>query len=136
MSIVKAKTNQYGPGTLDVQVEQGADFTLTMSLTKGGATWDLTGATFDAHMSTEWSPGGNCVEWAVTLVGLATAGTIKISFPVADQSVLVSLPSPPPKTSNPTPFQLGDWVLNVTQDGETVRLVSGKVFLARDPCLS
>lgn len=136
MSIVKAKTNQYGPATLDLQIEQGADFVLNMSLKRGLIPWDLTGATFDAHMSTEWAPGGTRVDWGVALVGLATLGAIVITYRAAAQAALVGLPHPPKKTVDQTPFTLGGWVLNITQGGVTERIFSGTVTLARDPCLT
>lgn len=136
MSIVKAKTNPYGPATLDIQIEQGADFLLPFDLTRGDDPWDLDGCTLAAHFSTEWSPGGSCVELIVEVINPAL-GSGKIRFPAAS-SLNLSLPHPPKKTTNPTPFELGNWVFTVTDpsltDEPTKRVAEGIVYLKRDPC--
>lgn len=141
MSIVKAKTNQYGPATLDIQVEQGDDFIMGVTLKKvvnGTPTaWDLTNATFDAHMSAAWSPGEACLVFTVTAVNLAQ-GKINISLTAAQTLAppFVGLPSPPKKTISPDKFLLGGWVLSVTDAGTKNRILEGSVYLDRDPCLT
>lgn len=138
MSIVKAKTNAYGPGTLDIQIEQGADFYLPLSLTKGGVPWVITSATFDAHFSLAWAPGASLLTLTVSIVS-GPGGTLKVKFPAAS-SLGIALPSPPRKGVSPEVFQLGNWVLNITDtsivDEPTRRLINGIVYLDRDPCLT
>lgn len=135
MTIVKATSNKYGPATLDIQVEQGADFAMPLTLKQGGVAIPLTGYTFEAHMSTEWSPGGARVDFVVEVTDIAN-GKITVSLPISAQSAFSALPTQPKKTVDPTPFLLGDWVLNQTVGGLTTRLLGGKVWLARDPCLA
>lgn len=138
MSIVKARTNPYGPATLDVQIEQGADFYLPFDLTRGGAPWDISddAVTFDAHFSLAWSPGGTCVPLEVTKTG---ASSISVKFPAAS-SLNIRLPDPPRKTVNPEKFTLGGWLLNIydpsISDAPTKRLAEGTVTMDRDPCLA
>ena len=138
MSIVRAKTNEYGPATIDIQIEQGADFYLPMTLTRGGSPWVLTNCTLDAHFSAAWSPGQECHDLVVTVVN-AEAGTISVKFPSAD-SLSLSLPSQPRKAKSPEKFQLGGWVLNILDptitESPNKRIVEGIVYLDRDPCLA
>jgi len=136
MSIVRAKTNPYGPATLDIQIEQGADFYLPLGLVKAGVPWVLTGCTFEAYFSQEWAPGANKVDMTVTVVD-ENAGTINVKFPSADSLGLV-LPHPPKKTVDPTPFKFGNWLLKITDPSDTnsptKRLLGGIVYFERDPC--
>jgi len=138
MSIVRARTKSYGPALLDIQIEQGADFYLPFELSRGGSPWDLTNCTLEAHFSLAWSPGEACVDLEV-IVKDALAGTCKIKFPAASSLNLV-LPSPPRKTVEPSVFQLGGWVFNVTDpsitDCPTKRMAEGIVQMDRDPCLA
>lgn len=145
MSIVKAATNTYGPATLDIQIEQGCDFSLTLTLTQNGVTWDLTGATFVAELSTAWQPGGTTITMTATSAA-PTTGVVTISLPAASTANL-ALPQPqattpnalllntPPSTRQASPrwVRLGGWCLQVTQGGTTVRLIEGDVTLDRDP---
>lgn len=139
MSIVRSKTNDYGPATLDIQLEQGANWTLPMSLTKAGAPWNLTAPTVvRAHMSCAWAPGAVCVDLTVNVVAPATDGNIEIVFPDALSQPFQGLPAPPQKVGvNPRVFQLGGWVVEVDDatDG-TTRIIDGNVQLDRDPCLT
>ena len=135
MSIVKTKTNTYGPGTIDIQIVQGADFILPLSLKKAGVVWDLTNATLEAHLSPTWHPGQSNVPLTVTKSATPSDGTCIISLPasasVVGSTPLGVLPNPPPKPGEQ--FRLGNWVLNITEAGVTTRLLDGIVYLDRDP---
>jgi hypothetical protein len=141
MTIVAAKTNKYGPATLDLQVEQGTDFVLGLTLEKDPGTglvpWDLTNAIFDAHLSSEWSPGQQCVPFTVNAINLVL-GKIQLILPAATTELppFVSLPHPPRKSVTPEKYQLGGWVLDITDAGVKTRYVSGKVYMDRNPCLT
>lgn len=133
MSIVLAKTNKYGPATLDIQIEQGGDFILPISLTQGILPWNLTGATFDQHFSSSWYPPVLRYNLVFTPT-ILTAGTGTITFPSAS-SLGLPLPNSPRKSVSPRVFELGGWVFKVTQLGITTVICEGKVYLDRDPCL-
>lgn len=134
MTVVRGRTNQYGPGTVDIQLEQGADFSLSLALKLGEAVWDVTDVTFAAHLSTEWGPGGQCVPMVVEKVD-AAQGQIRVTLLSATVDPLASPLSPPArKTSNPRVHKLGGWVLNYTVAGVPRRLLSGDVQWERDPC--
>lgn len=132
MSVVRGKTLPYGPGVVDIQIEQGSDFVLSMALTKAAVPWDLTTATFEAYFSDEWSPGGRRYDLQVTVDDPASAGRITITFPKAE-SLAMALPNPPRKNVDPQIFKLGNWVLNITDDSVTTRLLDGAVYLDRAP---
>ena len=138
MSIAKAKTNPYGPGTIDIQIEQGADFLLPMHLSRGSSDWNLSLCVIEAHFSSAWSPGGVCIPLTI-VPGTLSGGTFGVRFPSASSLALV-LPSPSRKTYSPEKFQLGGWILNITDpsitDAPTKRVCEGSVFLDRDPCLT
>jgi hypothetical protein len=140
MSIVRAAVNAYGPATLDIQIEQGADFSVDMTINRGTVPWDLTNATLEAYGSSTWLPG-QAVKLSFTVAKVdAASGKIRVSFPSAD-SLAIPLPRSPattPSISNlkaPRNFKFGGWILNVTDAGTTVRLVDGDIYLDRDPCL-
>jgi hypothetical protein len=141
MTIVAAKTNQYGPATLDIQVEQGTDFVLGLELEKdpgtGLAPWNLENAVIDAHFSSEWSPGQQCVPFTVNAIDLED-GKIQLvlAAAVSETAPLSSLPHPPRKSVNPEKYLLGGWVLDITDAGVKTRYVSGKVYMDRNPCLT
>src|SRR6185369_17148046 len=135
MSIVRAAANPYGPATLDIQIEQGGDFILPFILKKDNATWDLRNAVITAKMSPTWAPGQSEIDF--TIVSNATdlaLGKFVVKFPAASSTNL-GLPSPPRKSLDPNPFQLGGWILTIEDGGVIVRYIDGTVYLDRDPCL-
>lgn len=134
MSIKKTVTNPYGPATMDLQIEQGCDLQLFLTLTKNGVVWDLSGATFSALFSPTWSPGASEVDMTVT-VQIAAAGTVNVTLP-GSATVGIGLPSPPKKTSgsyDSRNFPFGGWKFDITQGGITTRLIEGDVTLDRSP---
>lgn len=136
MSIVNAQTNPYGPATLNLQIEQGADFLLPLHLQTGSSPvdWNLTGATFDAHFSLVWAPGQAPIPFVITPVNLVT-GYINIGLAAATLAALV-LPFPPRKGQDPQPVMLGGWLLNIRQSGFTKQIFNGTVQLAKDPAVT
>jgi hypothetical protein len=134
MSVVQAKTMPYGPAKIDIQIEQGADFILPLEVQAEAAPVDLTGATLEAGMSAQWSPGAAPIPLVITPVDLSL-GLINVTFPSAESASLV-LPFPPRKTVAPQKFELGGWILHITKDGVTFRYCEGQVFLDRMPWLT
>jgi hypothetical protein len=138
MSIVRAKTNTYGPATLDIQIEQGVLFYLRVELSIGLTEWDLAVADLDAHMSVQWSPGEQCVSFDIEkVVGFDNIYDITLPAATSLSEPFVTLPFPPKKTVGPTPFTLGDWVLIARDPSLTqtsIQLLTGTVRLLRDPC--
>ena len=133
MSIVRAKTNPYGPATLDIQIEQGADFLKTLALKKNGVPWDLDGATFEAKFSPTWTPGQSTLNFEVLIVGPTVNGVIRVTYPSASSIGISPLDPVPRKTYEPRKYKLGGWILSITQDDFTQRLIDGDVYLDRDP---
>jgi len=138
MSVVKAKTLPYGPAKIDIQIEQGADFLLPMEIKVNGAAVDLTDATIEAALSPQWSPGAVQIPLTIEADTLSL-GRFLIRFPSAE-SLALALPFPPRKTKSPQVFELGGWILHITQDGDggpfTVRYAEGQVYLDRTPWLT
>lgn len=135
MSIILAKTNRYGPATLDIQIEQGGDLIIPLTLMVSGTPWILTGATFESYMSPSWYPGVNGkIPFTVDILDV-NAGSIKITYPGAS-SLALALPNSPRKEVTPRQFELGGWLLKITQNSSPKILVQGKVWLDRDPCLT
>lgn len=134
MSVIRAKTAQYGPAILDIQIEQGADFVLPIQVTFNGSPVDLTGAEILAVFTPQWSPGQASVYLTVVHVDDPT-GVIHVTFPAAE-SLALTLPFPPRKTKDPSLFELGGWVLHVTLSGSTFRYAEGRVVLDRAPWLT
>lgn len=138
MTVVSAKTNPYGPCTVNIQIEQGADFVLPMTVSVGGDLIDLLDpdVTVDAHCSPTWSPGQRQIDFTVTPDPDQTVnkGKCVVSFPAASSApgsdVLGMLPAPAPKDRV---FMLGNWIFNLTQDGVISRIIDGTVQLDRDP---
>ena len=122
MTIVQAKTNPYGPPTIDVQMEQGATFSLPFEAKRSGDPWDLTTATVEAWFAPQGATTPLQVPLTITPVDLS-AGTFSVDFPAADSAALVS-------------FQLGKWVLHITAGSVTVRMAEGTVYLDTLPWLT
>ena len=138
MSVIRAQTKPYGPAKIDIQIEQGADFILPFEIKLNDVVVDLTFAVIEAWLSPQWSPGA--VKIPLTIEGInLTLGTFLVRFPSAE-SFALSLPFPPRKTREPQVFELGGWILHITQDGDggpfTVRYAEGQVFLDRAPWLT
>ncbi len=138
MSIVRAKTNPYGPATLDIQLEQGADFRLKFKV-KDKNTGDplpLTGAVFVCHMQSS-TPVTSCVNFTVEETDLAN-GEFNVVFPAASTLLAPFLNLPLPddvRPIAPDKYPMGGWILHWTLGGVTTRYVEGTVYLDRDPCL-
>jgi hypothetical protein len=140
MTITSAKTNKYGPCSLNIQFEAGADFALEVQLTKGGSPWPtINTATFEACFSSTWNPGAITGLFTVTVVDVPTARVmITASKALIDA---IQLPVSPAKLPAPNSLgkasrftQLGGWTFTITQDGFSQRLIDGDVQLDRDPC--
>ncbi len=136
MSVIKAASKPYGPAQVDVQIEQGADFSLPIKVQTGSPATDLdlTGATISAWFSLQWSPGALQIPLTIEPVDLPN-GEFNVRFPAADSAAL-ALPFPPRKGREPQTFELGGWILHVTDGGFTFRYCEGKVFLDRAPWLT
>jgi hypothetical protein len=136
MSIVSSASPSYGPGVLNLQIEQGCDLQLFLSLQTGGAPWNLTGATISAEISQQWSPGASNIPLTITPVNLAN-GQFNISLPgSATLDANFPLPSPPSKTISAAKsrfFAIGGWALYITSGGIKTRVLEGDVTLDRDP---
>jgi hypothetical protein len=141
MSVVSGKTNSYGPGTVDIQIEQGADFVLPLRLKdSNGDPIDLTDVDLEAHCSPTWSPGQRLIPFTITKDPDqdANKGRCTVSLPAASTApgseILGTLPRPGPSAAvDALKFQLGNWVFNATLNGVITRLIDGKVILDRDP---
>ena len=134
MSVVKAKTLPYGPAKIDIQIEQGADFILPLQVLVAATPLDLTLATIEAWLSPQWAPGQSQIPLTIVPVDLAT-GQFNVTFPAAESAAL-PLPFPPRKTREPQVFELGGWILHVTDGAVTFRYCEGQVFLDRAPWLT
>lgn len=134
MTILSAKTQPAGPGRVDIQIEQGANFFMQLSLKKGGVTWDLTDATFSAKMSPQWSPEESAIEFVVTSTN-PTTGVVTIEMSALATASL-ALPNQPQKApaNSARKFAYGGWIFDVTQSGITQRIIEGDVTVDRDPC--
>ena len=137
MTIVAAKTNTYGPGTLDIQLEQGADFGLTLRLLKNAAAWDLTSVTLVAKMATDWTPSSEeDVSLTVTKTAAVDKNEITVGLTAAQTAAIVppkTTPTGPGPANAPRKIKLGGWVLDATEGGVVSRLLEGDVWLDRDP---
>jgi hypothetical protein len=146
MTITRARTNKYGPASLDIQFEQNADFYLELDLKHGAPLlpWNLLvpGAVVEACFTNTWNPiGAVPVPFVVTVLD-PVAGKISVSLPKADVNLIqfamspAKLPAPIPLGSPSRFIQLGGWTLSITESGSTQRLLDGDVQMDRDPCLS
>ena len=136
MSLIRATTRPYGPATVDVQIEQGADFVMKFTLTKNAAPWDLTNATFRAHFQLS-VPTAQCIDLDVAPVDLAN-GEVQVEFSAAS-SLGPPFDALPPlaeaRPIRPDQYPLGGWLFEITDAGTTTRIAEGAFFLDRDPCL-
>jgi hypothetical protein len=146
VSIVRAATNTYGPGTVDLQIEQGASFSIGVKLKKTNGLgvlvdWDLTNATITAKLNQSWMPsaGSNCIPMTVNITAPLT-GDVTVSLTAAATGALVVPFTPAISPANvsstmPRKVKLGGWVLDVLDGGVLTRVLEGDVQLDRDPCL-
>lgn len=135
MSIVRAKTNPYGPALIDIQIEQGCDFSLGFAVKSNNAPVDLTGAVFTCHMSSS-TPTPVCIDFTILPIDLSL-GTFKVVFPSASTiaAPFNALPAPDLRPTVIQKYPVGAWILQWKLNGSTTRYVEGSVFLDRDPCL-
>jgi hypothetical protein len=135
MSVVRAKTNPYGPATIDIQIEQGADFSLLIQLQSQGSPIPVEEGDVTASMSPQWAPGATEIPLVVEIINGPT-GIVRVRYAAASSAALV-LPFPPRKTRNPRVFELGGWVLNYIDSSDLVtRYCEGIVYLDRSPWLT
>lgn len=136
MSVIRAVTKPYGPATVDVQIEQGADFIIKFALSRNAVPWDLSTATFRAHFQLS-VPTASCIDLAITPIDLPN-GEVSLSFPAANSLVPPFNTLPPlmeARPIRPDQYPLGGWLFEITDGGTTTRVVEGALFLDRDPCL-
>lgn len=140
MSVIRAVTKPYGPAKIDIQIEQGADFFLPITVEFGEPAQpiNLEFATIEAWFSPQWSPGAIQVPLTIIPGDLAN-GQFVVNFPAAESLALV-LPFPPRKTRDQAIFELGGWILHITQGGDggpvTFRYAEGQLYLDRAPWLT
>jgi hypothetical protein len=103
-----------------ITITQGATFTARVTLKKGDAVWDLTGATFAAKVATSFS--ASPVPFTVTPVDL-TAGIVDVTLTAAQTAAIVA------GQDSQREVSLGFWDLTVTQGGVTYPGVIGRATL-------
>ncbi len=146
MTITSAKTNKYGPGSLNIQFEDGADFVLTLDLERGNplVPWDIStpGTEIEACVSNTWNPGPGLATVLMSVEDLTAekVGRIRITL---SRAAIEALPLPVSPAQMPAPtalgqpsrfVKLGGWTLSITQDDFKQRILDGDVQLDRDPC--
>lgn len=139
MSIAEASTNACGPATVEIQIEQGCDFEMTVTLMAGGSPIDISGYSFSAEFSPQWTPGAAPVAFTCTpdvdpttgvvVISLAGSVTLDTNFP---------LPNPPRKVWTNREhrsrfFALGGWDFYMTDNtGFKRQIFEGPVRFLRN----
>lgn len=136
MSVIRAVSKSYGPAQIDIQIEQGADFVLPVTIQVGdpAAALPLDGVTVEAWFSPQWAPGGQQIALTITNRD-DPSGSFDLVFPAAD-SLALNLPYAPRKGFEPKVFELGGWILHITKNELTFRYAEGRVFMDRAPWLT
>lgn len=109
------------PGRLDLPLQQGDDFLLTLTLKQGGAALDLTGATFKAQARKRKEDVAVAFEYVCSVVVPATDGKVTLALAAAVTAAVTCGPSPQSTASQ------YHWDLEMVQGGAKRTLLEGVV---------
>lgn len=101
---------------LDLKIEQGADFNLTVNvMDSSGDPFDLTD--FSAYLQLRSVPGGTPIDVEVDFDLVSTPGVVEVSIPYAETELL--------------DFSVARYDLLIQSVGASHRLLQGNVSLSR-----